>query len=84
MTTDDAAKAIKEVRPELAVITHFGMQIILRNPQHEAELIEKKTGIPTKAASDGIHIVFGENISFTKPEKHIELNRFIQRSKSAN
>ncbi|MEM2028546.1 MAG: MBL fold metallo-hydrolase, partial [Candidatus Bathyarchaeia archaeon] len=54
MTTDDAIKIVEETRPEMALITHFGMQMILKGPEKEAELMEKRTGVPTRAAFDGM------------------------------
>ena len=57
MTTDDAIKIIEETRPEMAVITHFGMQMIFRGPEREASLIENRTGVPTKAAFDGMELL---------------------------
>ncbi|MBS7640692.1 MBL fold metallo-hydrolase [Candidatus Bathyarchaeota archaeon] len=62
MTTDDAIKIIEEVRPEMAIITHFGMQMIYKGPEREAELIEKKTGVPTKAAFDGMRVLLSKEI----------------------
>ncbi len=62
MTTADAAKVIKEIRPQMAVLTHFGLQMIMKGPAREAVLIEKKTGIRTKAATDGMQITFGKEI----------------------
>lgn len=62
MTTDDAIKILEETRPEMAIITHFGMQMIIKGPEKEAKIIEKETGIPTKAAFDGMNVQFGEEI----------------------
>ncbi|MBS7635398.1 MBL fold metallo-hydrolase [Candidatus Bathyarchaeota archaeon] len=62
MTTDDAIRILDETRPEMAVITHFGMQMIARIPEKEAERTEKRTGVPTRAAFDGMRIIFGEEI----------------------
>lgn len=56
MTTDDAIKIIEETQPEMAIITHFGMQMIFRGPEKEASLIRDKTGVPTKAAFDGMEL----------------------------
>ncbi|MEM0010344.1 MAG: MBL fold metallo-hydrolase [Candidatus Bathyarchaeia archaeon] len=66
MTTDDAIKILEETRPEMAIITHFGMQMILRGPEREAELVEKRTGVPTRAAFDGMRVLLGEEISISK------------------
>jgi len=79
MTTEDAIKIIEEASPEKAVLTHFGMQMIFKGPAREARFIEEKTGVPTIAATDGMRISFGENI--TTQAKSIKaqqgLNRFI-------
>ncbi|MEM1514501.1 MAG: MBL fold metallo-hydrolase [Candidatus Bathyarchaeia archaeon] len=63
MTTDDAIKIIEEARPDMAIITHFGMQMIQRGPEKEVELIEKKTGVPTRAAFDEMRVILGEKIT---------------------
>jgi len=62
MTTDDAIKILEETHPEMAIITHFGMQMIFKGPEKEAGLIEKKTGVPTRAAFDGMHVLLGKEI----------------------
>jgi len=56
MCTEEAIKLIDEVRPELAIITHFGAKMIRANPLQQAREIQKKTGIRTIAASDGLDI----------------------------
>jgi ribonuclease BN (tRNA processing enzyme) len=56
MCTADAIKLIDEIRPELAVITHFGAKIIRAGPLQQAREIQKKTGIRTIAAHDGLDI----------------------------
>ncbi|MFH0869219.1 MAG: MBL fold metallo-hydrolase [archaeon] len=53
---DDAANLIKEVKPELAVITHFGAKLLRTKPIYEARDIQQKTGIRTIAAHDGLRI----------------------------
>ncbi len=63
MTSDDAVKIIAEAQPEMAILTHLGMQMIFKGPANEAKSIQQRTGIPTVAASDGMHILFGEEIS---------------------
>ena len=56
MCTEDAIKLIEEVKPELAVITHFGQKMINANPMLEAREIQKRTGVRTIAADDGLEI----------------------------
>ncbi|MDH7477691.1 MAG: MBL fold metallo-hydrolase [Candidatus Bathyarchaeota archaeon] len=77
MTTNDAIKIVKEARPEQAVLTHFGMQMIFKGPANEAKLIEEKTKIPTVAATDGMRIVFNQEISIQFKFKQ-GLNRFME------
>jgi phosphoribosyl 1,2-cyclic phosphodiesterase len=62
MTTNDAIRILEAVRPEKAILTHLGMQMILRGPAGEARLIEEKTRIPTIAAVDGMRVDFGRKI----------------------
>jgi len=78
MTTDDAIQILQESKPEMAVLTHFGMQMIFKGPQNEARLIQEKTGIPTVAASDGMHILVGEKILVQTPRKQRGLNEFVE------
>ncbi|MEM2183246.1 MAG: MBL fold metallo-hydrolase [Candidatus Bathyarchaeia archaeon] len=78
MTTDDAIKIISETHPEMALITHFGMQMILKGPEREAELIEKKTGVPTRAAFDGMRVILGKEITIGgKMRRERDLSSFL-------
>jgi phosphoribosyl 1,2-cyclic phosphodiesterase len=77
MTTDDAIKILEEVKPEMAVLTHLGMQMIFQGPLNEAKLIEKETGVPTIAALDEMRILINEKISIIYPKKQVELNKFL-------
>ncbi|MEM3622925.1 MAG: MBL fold metallo-hydrolase [Candidatus Bathyarchaeia archaeon] len=78
MTTNDAIKIVKATRPEQAVLTHFGMQMIFKGPASEAKLIEEETGVPTVAASDGMRINFGETITMQAGRKTQQgLNTFF-------
>ncbi len=54
MCTDDAIKLIEKVKPELAIIQHFGAKMIRANPLYEARRIQSKTGVRTIAATDGL------------------------------
>jgi phosphoribosyl 1,2-cyclic phosphodiesterase len=77
MTTNDAIRIIEETRPEHAVLTHLGMQMIFKGPASEAKLIKDKTGVPTVAAVDGMRINFGETISVQVGGKKEGLNKFF-------
>ena len=56
MCAADAIRIIEEVKPELAVITHFGAKMLKANPLYEAREIQKRTGVRTLAATDGMKI----------------------------
>jgi phosphoribosyl 1,2-cyclic phosphodiesterase len=78
MTTDDAVKIVEEVRPEQAVLTHLGMQMIFHGPAKEAKLIEEKTGVPAVAAVDGMVVDFAETITIQASRKaQQEIDRFF-------
>jgi phosphoribosyl 1,2-cyclic phosphodiesterase len=62
MTTEDAIKIVEEAKPEMAVLTHFGMQMIFKGPSGEARLVEEKTGVKTVAAKDDMLIRIAEEI----------------------
>ncbi|MCL6578313.1 MAG: MBL fold metallo-hydrolase [Candidatus Bathyarchaeota archaeon] len=69
MTTNDAIKIVEATRPEQAILTHLGMQMIFKGPANEAKLIQEKTGVPTVAATDGMLIGFGETINVQASRK---------------
>lgn len=53
---DDAIKIIKIAKPRLAIITHFGINMIKANPVYEVREIQKQTGVQVIAAQDGMVI----------------------------
>jgi len=78
MTTDDAIKIVEESKPEMAVLTHFGMQMIFRGPDQEAKLVQEKTGVPTIAAKDEMRISLSEKIQVeTSKRKQPSLDKFM-------
>jgi phosphoribosyl 1,2-cyclic phosphodiesterase len=74
MTTDDAVKIVEATRPEQVILTHLGMQMIFKGPATEAKLIEEETKVPTVAATDGMHIIFDEEINIETGPKRVEQN----------
>jgi len=56
LSSGDAAKLISEVKPELAIIQHFGAKMIRANPIYEARWIQQKTQVRTLAACDGMKL----------------------------
>lgn len=56
MNSNDVAKLLKGVKPKLAVLQHFGNSMLKANPIYEAREIQKKSGVQTIAAQDGLVI----------------------------
>ena len=56
LDSSSAMKIISAVRPRLAVITHFGLEMIKADPLQEAREIQRITGVQTIAAQDGLTI----------------------------
>lgn len=69
MTTDDAIRIVEESRPEQAVLTHLGMQMLMRGPEKEAKLIQERTKVPTVAARDRMRITLGDSIAVREGSK---------------
>jgi phosphoribosyl 1,2-cyclic phosphodiesterase len=57
---DDAERLVREIRPRLAVLTHFGMQVVRARPDRIALGISERTGVPTVAARDGWLLALGD------------------------
>jgi len=50
----DAERIIREARPRLAILTHFGMTVWRAHPWEVAEGLAQRTGFEVKAARDGM------------------------------
>jgi len=82
MTSEDAVKIVEEVSPEMAVLTHFGMKMIFKGPASEAEYIQRKTGVPTIAAKDGMRLNISERIQTLALKKSVRgLDEFFKAPK---
>ncbi len=82
MTPEDAKKIVEEVKPEIAVATHFGMKMIFSGPNRQVQLIQEKTGVSTLAAFDGMRLQVGEKIRVEKTEREQRgLERFLKRDR---
>ncbi len=66
LCTEDAAKIVEAIRPELAIFTHFGLKCIREGPNLQAEWTWKKTGIKTIAAVDSMTISMREEITASR------------------
>lgn len=52
----DAERIIREAKPRLAFLTHFGMTVWRADPARVAADMSQRTGIDVRAASDGLSI----------------------------
>ncbi len=83
MCTNDFANLVNEVKPGLAIMTHFGFKMLSANPVEEALKVARKTGVRTLAAFDGMRVDINEK----RPgkSKMIRLkDRFALRLKQEN
>ncbi len=62
LSTREAAKLVEEIKPEIAILTHFGLKMLNENPEYQADWIWKETGIRTIAAEDGMLVKIGKRI----------------------
>jgi len=62
LSTDDAIQIVQKIKPEMCVLTHFGLRMIAANPVNEAQRIEHETGIRTIAAEDNMRICMGKDL----------------------
>ena len=60
LSVPDAAHIIMELKPRVAILTHFGMNIWQANPWHIAEWLTEKTGVKVIAARDGMKFDLAE------------------------
>ena len=56
LDTDAAIKIISQVKPKLAIMTHFGLEMLKADPLMEAREVQRITNVQTIAAYDGLKI----------------------------
>ena len=62
LTVEDAAALVDIVKPELALLTHFGMRVIKDGPEAAARWIQDRTGVRTVAGKDGMAVDLGDGL----------------------
>jgi phosphoribosyl 1,2-cyclic phosphodiesterase len=62
LTVEDTASIVDIVRPELCLLTHFGMCVIKDGPEAAAAWILQKTGVRTVAGTDGMEWELGKEL----------------------
>ncbi len=73
LNTEDAEKIINHVKPQLAVITGFGIKLLQADPLYEVREIQKNTGVQIIAAKDGMTI---NPMSFSATVRQSKLKRY--------
>ena len=53
LNSDDATRLIKQLKPRLAIISHFSIKMLQADPMLEARDISKESGVQVIAANDG-------------------------------
>jgi phosphoribosyl 1,2-cyclic phosphodiesterase len=56
LSLHEAELIIKENKPRLSILTHFGMGLVNAKPWEIAEQLTKKLGVPVLAAHDGLQV----------------------------
>jgi ribonuclease BN (tRNA processing enzyme) len=56
LNMDEAAALIQEIRPKMAILTHFGLQVLKASPEFQAKTMSERTGVKVIAAHDGLSI----------------------------
>ncbi len=64
-----AIQIISKVHPKLAIITHFGLEMLKADPLQEAREIQRITGVQTIAATDGLVVTSDSFSSYKGPVK---------------
>jgi phosphoribosyl 1,2-cyclic phosphodiesterase len=62
LSTEDAAILTNEIRPEVAVMTHFGSKFIQEGAEKQAKYVQERSGIRTIAATDFMRLTMMKGI----------------------
>ncbi|GAW93356.1 MBL fold metallo-hydrolase [Calderihabitans maritimus] len=60
LSYEEVEPIINSIRPKIAVLTHFGSSMLMAKPWELANKLEKKTGVRTMAAYDGMLLSLDE------------------------
>lgn len=60
LSVPDAERLIREIKPRVAILTHFGMSVWKANPGQIAERLSQETGVKVIAARDGMKFDLSE------------------------
>jgi ribonuclease BN (tRNA processing enzyme) len=60
MSIVEAAKLIVEIKPKVAILTHYGIHVWQARPWELAEKLTRETGVTVRAAHDGMKFELSE------------------------
>jgi len=63
---DNCKEIIRGIKPELALLTHFGLTMLKNKPWLLAEEISRETGVEVKAAGDGMMIKLDNYLKYKR------------------
>jgi ribonuclease BN (tRNA processing enzyme) len=66
LCTEDAAVIAREIKPEVVLLTHFGMRLVHEGVKKQTKYIEDFSGARTLAAEDLMTVQVGKNIRATR------------------
>lgn len=64
LSVPDCVEIISEIKPKVAIITHFGMTMLRQGPWKVARELKEKTGVTVLAAEDGKHYDIKKLLSY--------------------
>ena len=56
LNLDDCVRIIRDVKPKLSVLTHFGIKMLNADPLYVSREVQKQTGVEVVSAKDGMMI----------------------------
>ncbi|MFH0849177.1 MAG: MBL fold metallo-hydrolase [archaeon] len=76
LSTDDVITIVRAVKPEISVLTHFGMKMIFAGPSREAAAVQEESGTRVIAAVDNMKLSIDREIVVSRPER--DLRRYLE------
>ena len=80
LCSEDVVEILKEAKPKLAIIQHFGVKMMNEDPLNEAREIQKHSKIQTIAATDGMVINPSSYVSGLKRSSLKKIQEIILRN----
>jgi len=57
LCTEDVVTLLRETRPEVAILQHFGIKMVFAHPQLQAKRVENESGVRVVPAKDGMGFI---------------------------